>query len=224
MKFNPENMQSLGEGGEKKVYIHPEDEEKVVAFFREGPKSSETAASMKGRFYLTKILHLLIPDSVPDIHLATRNDDEAVLVSERKHLGDEYSKFSRLNDLNLQNTLPSNELYKLSNAESEHAYTLDQDAMDSLYSKLDELGVLIDFSTPNLGNDSDNNLIYVDNSFRPWRYSQKENLYGEKSINKFYSPKNIRKQAEKLSEQDRDKVLAYLDRLEALYDEENGAG
>lgn len=39
-----------------------------------------------------------------------------------------------------------------------------------------------------------------------------------------FNPDKIREKASELTEQDRDKVLAYLDRLETLYEEENGAG
>lgn len=223
MRFNVEKMQPLGEGAEKKVYIHPEDEDKVVAFFREGPKSLETAMSMKGRFYLTKILHILMPDSIPDIHFASRNDD-ATLISERKHLGEKYLELSRLNRLALHGEMTRNQFVDLSNAGIDHSSSLDRDSLDSLYNRLKELGVLNDLSPQNLGKDENNDLVYVDNTFRPWRYSKRESVYGENGVSKFYNPQKIRERAQELSEQDRDKVLAYLDRLETLYEEENGAG
>lgn len=221
MRFNPENMQPLGEGGEKKVYIHPEDEEKVVAFFRRGQASSETPASMKGRFYLTKILHLLIPDSIPDIHFASKDGQDATLVSERKHLGEQYDEHNRLFIKAMNGTIAQEEYREMYSAGSDHMESLDNESMEELSTKLYRLGVTADMSATNLGKDKNNNLVYVDNSFRPWTYSKNESLYGDKAIHKFYRPERILELADKLPERDREKALAYLKRLEELYAEEN---
>lgn len=68
MKINREKLKPLGDGAEKMVYENPNNPEQAIGIFHEGePQSPELT---KGRFYLTKILHLLFPKNIPDMHLA----------------------------------------------------------------------------------------------------------------------------------------------------------
>ncbi|MEX2033542.1 MAG: hypothetical protein WD889_03275 [Candidatus Colwellbacteria bacterium] len=71
-KYNIESyeaagQQPLGEGREKVVFVSPDDPEKVVNIIKEGAESSEL---VKGRFYLTKILHILYPQHIPDMYVS----------------------------------------------------------------------------------------------------------------------------------------------------------
>lgn len=68
MKINRENLKPLGDGAEKKVYENPNNPEQVIGIFHKSESQSVELA--KGRFYLTKILHLLFPKNIPDMHLA----------------------------------------------------------------------------------------------------------------------------------------------------------
>lgn len=61
----------LGDGAEKVVY--PYGDEKVVAFLSDHPAYSErdhSPEAMKVTYYQQKLLHLLLPENIPDIHLA----------------------------------------------------------------------------------------------------------------------------------------------------------
>lgn len=62
------NIEPLGEGREKEVFVSPNDPDKVVGIMKESAESAEEA---KAEFYLTKILHLLHPELVPDISART---------------------------------------------------------------------------------------------------------------------------------------------------------
>ncbi|HOX41138.1 MAG TPA: hypothetical protein PK263_03015 [bacterium] len=57
----------VGEGAEKTVFDNPYREGQLCAIYRY-PRDS---ATMKSRYYLNKVLHLLFPKHIPDIHLAT---------------------------------------------------------------------------------------------------------------------------------------------------------
>lgn len=75
-KFTPENL--LGQpGGEKSVYEDPDNPDLAIGIFHTYRK--ETPHQVKARFYLTKILHLLFPKNVPDIHMAS-SDPHAITV------------------------------------------------------------------------------------------------------------------------------------------------
>jgi hypothetical protein len=58
----------LGTGAEKLVYVHPDDEQKAVSLVYEG---NRTPDNIKRNFYLTKVAHLLAPNQIPDMHLAS---------------------------------------------------------------------------------------------------------------------------------------------------------
>lgn len=76
----------INRGGEKKVYAHPDSDEKVVAIWhREGlivgsgifdeesfqrhPEMDQKERNrFKRQFYLLKVLHLLFPDNIPKTH------------------------------------------------------------------------------------------------------------------------------------------------------------
>lgn len=71
MKIKRENLKVLGRGGEKSVYENPNNPEQAVGLFHRS--KAESAERAKGRFYLTKIMHLLFPKNIPDMHLAASN-------------------------------------------------------------------------------------------------------------------------------------------------------
>ena len=62
--------EKLGAGGEKEVFVNQENPEHAIGIFSEYSRK-ETPQQIKGRFYLTKILHLLFPKQIPDMHLAS---------------------------------------------------------------------------------------------------------------------------------------------------------
>lgn len=51
------------------MYINPHDESKAIAVYHEDHQQSSEV--IKARFYLTKILHMIYPDNVPNIHSVT---------------------------------------------------------------------------------------------------------------------------------------------------------
>ncbi len=84
----------VGHGGEKDVFPHPDDPRKVVAVFHNEvfrPAKQESIYLMKRRYYTNKILSLLYPDNIPDIHLAA--SQPKALVLDRVE-GDEISPWS----------------------------------------------------------------------------------------------------------------------------------
>jgi hypothetical protein len=71
---NIKKQEEIGSGAEKRVFVHPDDPQKIVAVFR----GNESVYKIKERFYINKILSLLYPNNIPDIHLAA--SQPAVLV------------------------------------------------------------------------------------------------------------------------------------------------
>jgi hypothetical protein len=63
-KFESANRTPLGEGKEKRVYADPNNEKRVIAERKESAEK-ETYRQLKGRYYLTKMVHLLLPETYP---------------------------------------------------------------------------------------------------------------------------------------------------------------
>lgn len=96
MKINREKLKILGAGTEKRVYEDPNNSDRALGVFHEN--KTESAEKAKGRFYLTKILHLLFPQNVPDMHLAA-SDPHAIVVDKVKGWNaTDYKKFYRALD------------------------------------------------------------------------------------------------------------------------------
>ena len=166
MKFDFNKLEKIGEGEEKEVYIHPENEGKVVARFKEG-YGDHTERLIKGRYYLTKILHTLMPVQIPDTNLVAKGED-IIMVSERKELDEPHKEHNRLRTQNSNSSDPAiSEQYNKLREEREDKLVWDDKYIDFL-TALSRLGVTTDPSASNFGYDKDDNLVYVDNNFKPW--------------------------------------------------------
>lgn len=213
MKFDFNKLEKIGEGAEKEVYIHPDNENKVVARFKENKENDiETQSQIKGRYYLTKILHLLFPKQIPDIHLSSKGED-TVIVSERKELDEPHNEHNKLRMSFKSN--PGNdgvEYWKL-NEEREEKLVWDDRYIDFL-TAISSLGIRTDPSASNFGDDNDGNLVFVDNNFTPW-------FVNKNQIMKNYDPLRILELAKKMDVDKYDQVKSYINRLDQLFIEEH---
>ena len=130
MKINKEKMKFIGEGAEKKVYVNPNNPDSVIGVFHESME--ESSEFVKARFYLTKILHLLFPENIPEIHAAA--SDPYVIVTDK-----------------VEDSTRSFTLAERSGK-----------AFGDLKAKLDLVGVAFDDFAGNLKFDKNGDLFYVD--------------------------------------------------------------
>ncbi len=61
-----ENEKPFAAGMERRVYGHPRKKEKIVAVETKG--FQRNAQQARQEYYLTKIMHILLPDNIPDVH------------------------------------------------------------------------------------------------------------------------------------------------------------
>jgi hypothetical protein len=78
----------IGTGAEKAVYKHPQHTDKVIAFHHGNPNMHDdeipheyTSEEMKAKFYILKLLELLMPGITPEVYLA--GSQPPVLVLEK---------------------------------------------------------------------------------------------------------------------------------------------
>ena len=69
------DVMPLGMGAEKVVYPHKDRSDQVVAFYKDRGDGSEglSAYELKSRYYTIRLMHVLLPDNIPDAHLVGTN-------------------------------------------------------------------------------------------------------------------------------------------------------
>ena len=214
-KFNPEKLEKIGEGAEKEVYLHPDDPNKVIAEWFPERAAKESPRQVKGRYYLTKIMHLLFPKNIPDIHLIYKNKRQ-VAVLERKEADSEHRELHEV-ILALRKKQTDELSKKFWKKLSMHERKIGADErFRDFIAEIGKFNVEIDSTKFNFGHDKDGNLLYLDNSFRPWYES---GTAQHKSIVR-YNEDELIKAINALSDVDREKASLYLKRLEELRKEE----
>ena len=212
MRFNPQKLEKIGSGSEKNVYVDPKTPDRVIAQFHED--ALETKRSLKGRYYLSKILHILLPKNIPDIHSASKNDKK-VIVSERKNLNKEHNKLAEAGVRG--EGFPN--IY-FSSAYDEHETKL---KLDPRYQKfLDSmrfLDVKVDPSPINFGYDKGDNLIYVDNTFKPW-VLQLDYRSEYPKMHYLFNRENLFDMIGLLEKNEKETAMKYFNRLKELCEEE----
>lgn len=74
--FRSVGRKALGEGDDKKAFVDPREDERVILEIKkDGTGEKYSPRLLKGAFYLNKIAHLLIPNSVPEMYQASESLD-----------------------------------------------------------------------------------------------------------------------------------------------------
>jgi hypothetical protein len=185
-------LQRKSGGSEKDVYSHPSKENKIYSFLKE---NYPTVNQIKGRYYLTKILHILFLKNIPDIYAVVKNNN-AIIVTERKFVNDNF---------NLKNH--SKKQYRF------YARSIKSDSkFQRFVSALKNFGIYPDVSNMENFAYVNDEIVYLDNSFLPWKIDKIK-----KSIRVLYDYNKIKETIELLSEpSDKRRALLYLRRLEEL--------
>ena len=221
------NLEKIGEGDEKEIYQDPDSKGRVIARIkeRENPSQRERAEMIKARYYLSKIVHMLFPDTVPDIFGASfeeeRGAQNAVLKIEKKSMGPKHEKIEGLKRA-LEGTWENAddlaaELHTAQMAMRQHLKNDPQ--FKKFFSEMDSLGIMIDASEVNFGYDDKGKLIYVDNSFRPWHIDG-DGDSGPGRVVYHFDERALEKKIASLPEEDRVHAVSYFERLKELADED----
>jgi|GEM_PF-2937896 hypothetical protein len=92
MRDSQEKTNTLGKGSKKLVLQNKTNPEQAIGIFHhtDMDNKEKEARQAKKRFYINKILHLLFPENIPDIHLAT-SQPKTIIVD--KISGEEVEKY-----------------------------------------------------------------------------------------------------------------------------------
>ncbi|MDO8504459.1 MAG: hypothetical protein Q7S36_01245 [Candidatus Liptonbacteria bacterium] len=226
-KYDWEKLEKIGEGGEKRVYKNPSNPESTLLRLKEQVRISEK--KMKAGFYFSKILHLLFPKNIPDIHMAGTSHGENVADVEFKNLDEEHKALNKSASVFNKEGVKTNKIGAqffdsgYGKAKQKLSAKLYADPQYEIFvQKMRELEVSVDAFVGNFGHDESGNLIYVDSNFRPWSVN---NLDDQDSSVKpspryFYDRNKLLGAIDKLSETDKKKATTYLERVEELAEED----
>ena len=223
MKFNWNELEKIGEGSEKDVFADSHNPDRVIARFKE--TEAENERQTRGRFYLSKILHLLLPQNIPDVHLSAKGG-ERVMVFGKKNLDEESNELRK-------GILRLTEMKRAGDPRFTETLKLYKEIRDALWVKLHSdsnyrefigrmrrFGVIPDEAPFNFGYDKEGNLVYLDNEFTPWSITE---IFGVLDIRYHFNKKKISEAISSLNERDKERALIYLGRIEKLAEEDLGA-
>lgn len=150
----------IGHGTQRDVFAHPHSDSKIVKerheTIPESPEERQKQHLLAGmEFYLTKILHIVYPDHIPDIHMASIAQDQMQMVHDRVASDSPPNQF----DSPLANKIHRHIL------QLAKSLTLYKDQIE-LQKKFDATGVSIDAKNAyNFGKNPDGTITYIDSPY-----------------------------------------------------------
>ena len=203
-KFESAGRKPLGVGVEKRVFVNPDNEGRVISEVREDMKK-DTLRQLKGRYYLTKIAHLLLPRNIPDVYQA----GESV---EGKQTVDAERIFHTPGHARLQ----AHELGGMEQLREEVG-----EGRGKLNSELYRIGLSSNYDVfiANYTKDEAGNVYYLE-TFRPWKVDPKNQEFKHM----LFDEEKLRDAIAGIAEETaRKKCERYLERILALAEEEKRA-
>lgn len=218
MKNQRENLdEPIGEGSEKRVFADPNNPDRVIARYDKN-RLPESPEKIKARYYLTKLLHYLYPNNIPDIHAVHSEPRQDIL--QRKPHSERHTRLQQLRKVIFDSFARSG--YDPRSvprwADKEYGDLFKQVASDDHVRNLYEAifvrtGVLIDASNhENFSEDENGNLLYLD-SLNPWSY-----LDGE--LQPLFDIEKLNQAIASLDDERRKKAKKWLERLRVLENQE----
>ncbi len=195
----------FGSGHERNVFIDPDHPERLV---KEPKKEKhESPLVLRGIFHLTKILHQVLPEHVPDVHRVELPTSRITV--ERRHLSPqaEEARAARAQAQQEKRKMNSKERATLFRAMAE-VQAVDFSRLTQAFTGL---GVSIDSGGyGNIVPDADGHMVYVDN-LEPW--------FQQETLIRNYNPEAIQQALANLPQREQSIVAHHLSQLEIAYEE-----
>ena len=206
-KFESAGREPLGEGDEKKVFVDPKNERRVISERKELAEK-DTPRQLKGRYYLGKIAHAILPNHIPEIYQAGESAD-----------GKQTVDMERIPHSPGQTLLQ--ELRRAGrNEEPAQEKILEEQAgaMGNLDGDLEQIGLGFSLDL-NVGNYTKNEAgeTYYLETFKPWRVDDVD----PKELEVLFDEKALREAIDDIPDQKiKEECVQHLERLLALLKEE----
>ncbi len=212
-KFESAGKEPLGTGKDKRVFVNPKDESKVISVEREDAWSKDTVRQLKGRYYLTKIVHIIFPKNIPDVYQAGESvEGKKTVDAERVPHTPGHALLQEVTygGINLG-------MEPIRSAKKQTAEELGGE-MEKLNSELHRIGLVanIDTTLSNYTKDEKGNVYYLE-TFKPWQVDSENKEFKYM----MFDEEKLRDAIAGIpDEAARKKCERYLDRILALAEEE----
>lgn len=211
-QFQSAGQEPIGEGKDRKVFVDPKNKDRVIAETK-ADAEKETLLQLKGKYYLTKIVHNLLPENIPDVYQTgeAKEKDGGVQTIDRERItqSTEHEKLKLALRNEDENAVNEAEKLVIENIGAE---------MSALDMKLSEIGLgfNIDSTIENYTRDDQGNVRYLE-SFTPWQVD----IVNPKELEVLFDEEALREAIDQVSdEKTKNECLRYLDRLLELLEEE----
>ncbi len=206
-KFESAGRETIGEGCQKKVFVDPKNEKRIIAEMKENVKE-DTPRQLKGRYYLTKIAHLLLPENIPAVYQAGES------VEGKQTVDAERIAHSPGHAL-LQKTWQMEGSFDAAYEQAHKELGADIQRVESRLRHIGlDLGV--DTYVSNFTKDKKGNIYYLE-TFRPWEI----NFPNHGKIEMWFDEEKLRNAIDGLSDSaTKEKCKRLLERVFALAKEE----
>lgn len=209
-QFQSVGNKPFGEGDERKVFVDPKREGRVIVENKDQAEY-ETTLQLKGRYYLTKIVHHLLPDEIPDIH--------QVGEAKAKDGGKQTIDRERVTHSTGQEALQQARHEGKDEEEARQELIAEMgEEMGDLDMKLSKLGLgfNIDSNVGNYTRNASGKVNYLE-SFKPWQ----TDVVDPKELEVLFDEAALREAIDNIpDEKTKNECLSYLDRLLDLLEEE----
>lgn len=205
--FESMGLEPLGEGDERRTFVNPEDESKIISEMKEDAEK-DTPRQLKGRYYLTKIAHLLLPKNIPDIYQAGESRDGTQTI-----------------DAERISHMPGHKLLQEMRQSGEDEGLARKQIIDEMGKEMGELtmelseiglGFNIDEYVGNYTKDETGNVYYLE-TFKPWVFNPKN----PEDFEVLFDEETMKEAIEGISDQEtKEKCMKYFKRLLVLLEEE----
>jgi hypothetical protein len=197
-----EKGQIIGLGGEKRVFEDSKDSKKAIAEYRRG-EFKKNANQIKGQYYFGKILKMLYPKNVPDIHAAGKAEKDFLLL-EKVELDPDHKFIQETLIAEAEGKKLPPKIFERRGKAGNNIEKKYNRRISKLRDKFTEAGIPVDTSHPlNFASGADNSLVYLDNAL-PWNLDRHHRqIYWNIDIQKLERaigrlPENFRGKAENL--------------------------
>jgi hypothetical protein len=202
-----ESQKPVGAGAERKFYEDPSNPERVIGIYRAEKESHPN--EIKGRYYLTKILHILLPGNIPDVFMSTTEPN--AIVRRKVELGKEHRAIQERRKIWESIQKIPDEINK--EADSALGKIKNDPKVAEFRSRLYPLGIYVDIAPVNFGYDEKGNVQYVET------VPSMGFMHGK--FGPLFNGKELKKAIKRIKDKgERTKALVYLSRLKQLVKEE----
>lgn len=206
-KFESAGKEPLGEGIQKRSFADPKNEKRVIVEIKKAAEK-DTHRQLKGRYYLTKIAHLLLPKNIPDIYqVGESRDGQQTIDVERIAHSPGHALLQKVRRTGGEEEPARKQIIEEMGRE-----------MSDLDLKLGDIGLgfNIDESVGNYTRGESGSVYYME-TFKPWQRDSVDT----REIEVLFNEEELRRAIKDVSNQKvKEKCQQYLDRLLALLEEE----